>query len=341
MASADQLKSAPPSHCPGTQSEEAGKSSACDGCPNQEICATAPKGPDPDIEAIADRLREVKHKVLILSGKGGVGKSTVTKELAHLLAAKGLEVGVLDADICGPSVPRLFGVRDADAHRSNDGWDPVNVADGLSVISASTVMADKDAPLIWRGPQKNGLIKEFLRNVNWGPLDILLIDTPPGTSDEHISCATLLAKGGALSGAIIVTTPQSVAVADVLREVTFCRKASVPILGVVCNMAYFVCPCCGDKTEVFPARRKKKAAVEGEPEIPATLEGLCEFAGAPLLASVPLEGEVGSKGDAGLPFSLDAPAPAKEVKEGTVTAAGAFKQLADALVEKLKLEPSA
>ena len=159
-----------PEHCPGPASDSAGKASACDGCPNQKICASAqPKAPDPDIALIADKLANVKRKLLVLSGKGGVGKSTVTSMLARGLAARdGLNVGVLDVDICGPSLPRIFGVEGEQIHQSGSGWSPVYVEDNLSVMSAGFLLPSLDSAVIWRGPKKNGLIKQLLRDVDWG-----------------------------------------------------------------------------------------------------------------------------------------------------------------------------
>eukprot|EP01024_Parvocaulis_polyphysoides_P037143 TRINITY_DN33041_c1_g4_i1.p1 TRINITY_DN33041_c1_g4~~TRINITY_DN33041_c1_g4_i1.p1 ORF type:complete len:352 (-),score=77.11 TRINITY_DN33041_c1_g4_i1:306-1361(-) len=223
-------------HCPGTGAEMAGKSAACQGCPNQAACATAPKGPDPDIVLIQQRLAGVKNIILVLSGKGGVGKSTISTQLAFSLAGKELEVGLLDVDICGPSVPRMLGLQGEEVHQSNAGWSPVYVEDNLGVMSIGFMLPDPDEAVVWRGPRKNGIIKQFLKDVDWGELDILIIDTPPGTSDEHISIAQLL-KGCNLAGAVLVTTPQEIAVMDVRKEVNFCVKVGIPILGIVENMS--------------------------------------------------------------------------------------------------------
>eukprot|EP00002_Diphylleia_rotans_P016908 TRINITY_DN3286_c0_g1_i1.p1 TRINITY_DN3286_c0_g1~~TRINITY_DN3286_c0_g1_i1.p1 ORF type:complete len:284 (-),score=52.59 TRINITY_DN3286_c0_g1_i1:468-1319(-) len=240
-----------PEHCPGTNSEQAGKSAACEGCPNQTICATAPKGPDPAIQEIRDRLQNVKRKILVLSGKGGVGKSTFSAQLAYFLASKDLQVGLLDVDICGPSIPKIMGLEGEEVHQSNAGWSPVYVEDNLAVMSIGFLLPDPDDAVIWRGPKKNGMIKQFLKDVNWGDLDYLVIDTPPGTSDEHLSIVTYLKEAG-VDGAVIVTTPQEVALLDVRKEINFCKKVNIPILGVVENMSGFVCPKCTNQTEIFP-----------------------------------------------------------------------------------------
>ncbi|KAK6913015.1 Flagellum site-determining protein YlxH/ Fe-S cluster assembling factor NBP35 [Dillenia turbinata] len=223
-------------HCPGPQSESAGKLDACQGCPNQEACATAPKGPDPDLLAIVERMATVKHKILVLSGKGGVGKSTVSAQLAFALAAMDFQVGLLDIDICGPSIPKMLGLEGQDIHQSNLGWSPVYVESNLGVMSIGFMLPDPDEAVIWRGPRKNGLIKQFLKDVYWGELDFLVVDAPPGTSDEHISIVQFLQATG-IDGAIIVTTPQQVSLIDVRKEVSFCKKVGVQVLGVVENMS--------------------------------------------------------------------------------------------------------
>lgn len=267
-----------PEHCPGTESENAGKASACAGCPNQNICATgAAAGPDPAIDQVRDRLASVKHKILVISGKGGVGKSTVTSLLGHALAAKDSDrnIGILDIDICGPSQPRVMGVHGEQVHNSGSGWSPVYVSDNLSLMSIGFLLGSPDDAIIWRGPKKNGMIKQFLSEVDWGQLDYLLIDTPPGTSDEHLSAVSYLSKAD-LTGAIVVTTPQEVALLDVRKEIEFCKKVKIPVLGVVENMSLFVCPNCNAKSEIFPA------VTGGAPQ-------MCSDMKVNLLGSLPLD----------------------------------------------------
>jgi Mrp family chromosome partitioning ATPase len=213
----------------------------------------------------------VTRVLLVLSGKGGVGKSTIATQLAFSLAARGLDVGLLDVDICGPSVPRLLGLEGQEVHQSRVGWSPVYASERLAVMSVGFLLPSPDDAVVWRGPRKNALIKQFLRDVVWGPLDYLVVDAPPGTSDEHISLAQLLLGGGGGGGgaaagaaagggsaaeadgalappppvdarAVIVTTPEQVAIADVRKEVSFCRKVGLPILGVVENMSALVAP---------------------------------------------------------------------------------------------------
>jgi Mrp family chromosome partitioning ATPase len=231
-------------NCPGPDSQQAGKMDACAGCPNQTICATAPKGPDPDLPLIRARMASVRHKLLILSGKGGVGKSTFTAMLAHAFAqSPSVQVGVMDVDICGPSIPRMMGAVGESIHTSAAGWSPVYVADNLGVMSIQFLLPGQDDAVIWRGPKKNGLIKQFLKDVEWGELDFLLVDTPPGTTDEHLSVNSYLKESG-VDGAVVVTTPNEVSLLDVRKEINFCKKAGIRVLGIVENMSGFVCPNC-------------------------------------------------------------------------------------------------
>merc|ERR1711871_902519 len=221
--------------CVGPQSEMAGKAEGCEGCPNQANCASGKaKEEDPAIAEIAARLRDVKHVVLVLSGKGGVGKSTVASQLAFSLAAMDRQVGLVDVDICGPSVPTMMGVRSEEVHSSNMGWSPVFVDDNLCVMSIGFMVPD-DSAVIWRGPKKDGFIKNLFKDTDWGALDYLIVDAPPGTSDEHITTIQLLKRCN-VAGALIVTTPQEVALADVRKEINFCSKTKTRVLGVVENM---------------------------------------------------------------------------------------------------------
>ncbi|KAG5930206.1 cytosolic Fe-S cluster assembly factor nbp35 [Claviceps africana] len=271
-----QLVAPEPEHCPGPESQQAGQADSCAGCPNQAICASAPKGPDPDIPLISARLDKVKHKMLVLSGKGGVGKSTFTSLLAHALATNpASSVGIMDTDICGPSIPKMMGVEDETIHVSGSGWSPVWVMDNLGVMSIQFMLPNRDDAVIWRGPKKNGLIKQFLKDVEWGELDFLLVDTPPGTSDEHLSVNSFLRESG-IDGAVVVTTPQEVALLDVRKELDFCRKAGIRILGLVENMSGFVCPSCRGESQIF------RATTGGG-------KGLAEEMGIPFLGAVPLD----------------------------------------------------
>lgn len=197
-------------------------------------------------------LEKVKHIVLVLSGKGGVGKSSVTTQTAISLVNKGYKVGVLDIDLTGPSMPRMFGLEGKKIHQSSAGWIPVYTDEQkrLCVMSLGFLLPDRGDSVVWRGPKKTAMVRQFLKDVVWGELDYLLIDTPPGTSDEHISIAEEL-KTANPDGAIIVTTPQAVATADVRKELNFCRKVDFKILGVIENMSGYVCPHCSECTNIF------------------------------------------------------------------------------------------
>ena len=183
----------------------------------QAACASSPlSGVDIDTAAIRRRLEKVKYKILILSGKGGVGKSTFAAQLAYGMSARGLDVGLLDVDICGPSAPLMFGKEGHEVHRSNSGWSPVYVSDNLAIMSVGFLLNNSDDAVIWRGPRKSGLIKQFLKDTEWGPIDFLIVDTPPGTSDEHLSIVQYMKETG-VDGALIITTPLEVAMADVRK----------------------------------------------------------------------------------------------------------------------------
>ncbi|KAL9649931.1 hypothetical protein ABK040_008668 [Willaertia magna] len=244
-----------PEQCPGVESNQAGKTNACQGCPNQSLCSTGTMKEtiEKETKEIKESLKTIKHKLLILSGKGGVGKSTISSQLALSLSFlnENQQIGVLDIDLCGPSIPTMFNLEGHQLRQSNLGWTPVYYEDNLAIISIGFMLPNKDDAVIWRGPKKNGLIKQFLKDVYWGDyLDYLIIDTPPGTSDEHLTICNYL-KHTNLDGAIIVTTPQDVSCNDVKREINFCRKVGIPILGLVENMNGFICPKCNHESIIF------------------------------------------------------------------------------------------
>jgi Mrp family chromosome partitioning ATPase/predicted Fe-Mo cluster-binding NifX family protein len=218
---------------------------------------------DADINAeqqqLDARMKDIKHKVLVLSGKGGVGKSTVAVNLAMSLALAGKKTGLLDIDIHGPSVPNLLGIKNAQIMGGETGLIPVTTKYDLKVMSIGFLLQDQDAPTIWRGPKKHGVIKQFIKDVEWGQLDYLIIDSPPGTGDEPLSIAQLIEDA---TGAVIVTTPQEIAIIDVRKCISFCREVNVPVLGVVENMSGFVCPKCGETVDIFKTGGGKKMAEE-------------------------------------------------------------------------------
>jgi len=220
----------------------------------------------------------------VLSGKGGVGKSTVAANLAVWLAQAGKKVGLLDIDIHGPSIPKLLGLEGRQIVGGADGMLPVRMNDNLTVMSIGFLLRGSGDPVIWRGPLKYGAIRQFLRDVAWGQLDYLVVDSPPGTGDEPLSVAQLVGSG---AGAVIVTTPQDVAIADVRRCVSFCNSVSLPVVGIVENMSGFVCPSCGQRIDVFKTGGGKT---------------LAEQMNVPFLGAVPIDPEIVISGDAGTPF---------------------------------------
>ncbi|EGF80789.1 hypothetical protein BATDEDRAFT_11112 [Batrachochytrium dendrobatidis JAM81] len=325
-----QLQSIPsdaPEHCPGPESEQAGKVDSCAGCPNQSICATGQKaGPDPAIALINERMAKVSKRILVLSGKGGVGKSTVTTNLAFAFSFdEDVQVGVMDLDICGPSMPKMLGVEKEQVHQSNIGWSPVYVSDNLAVMSIGFMLPDPDEAVIWRGAKKNGLIKQFLKDVNWGTLDIMLVDTPPGTSDEHLSVVQYLKECG-IDGAVIVTTPQEMSLQDVRKEINFCKKVGVPIIGVVENMSGFVCPKCTKTSAIFSPSTGGAAKMAMEMDIP-------------FLGSIPMDPRLGLSSDHGRSFLDDfAESPASKAYMSIVDKVRAFIDDASNLNSKLDVQ---
>ena len=309
-------------NCVGPSATTAGKASACDGCPNQKECASGKfqnvnNGEKTEEElAIASRLAECKRVVLVLSGKGGVGKSTMAQAMARELSETS-KVGLLDIDICGPSVPTMTKKEGADVHRSNGGWQPVYVTENLSVMSIGFLLPNKDDSVVWRGPRKNGLIKQFLCDTEWGELDYLIVDAPPGTSDEHLSIVQYLKGGAKIDGALIVTTPQEVAMADVRKEVNFCEKTGVKVLGVVENMSGSdlrlgeVTFSLDDGTEDVTALVREALDAKGIdssrltidcPVFAATRGGaehMCKEKGIPFLGKVPIDTGIGRAGEDG------------------------------------------
>jgi len=205
---------------------------------------------------VARRLQHVKHIIIVLSGKGGVGKSSVSAQLALSLRASSpmARVGILDVDLTGPSIPRMLGLDGHPVHQSSDGWVPV-YADGaqarLSCMSVGFLLKKRGDSVVWRGPKKNAMIRQFLGDVRWGNLDYLVIDTPPGTSDEHLSLLEHMAPVHPKLSAVIVTTPQAVALLDAMKCLSFTKAVSLPVLGLIENMSGYVCPCCGEISNVF------------------------------------------------------------------------------------------
>jgi Mrp family chromosome partitioning ATPase/predicted Fe-Mo cluster-binding NifX family protein len=232
-------------------------------------------------ERIARRMGEIRHKMIVLSGKGGVGKSTAAACIALGLAARGFKVGLIDTDIHGPSIPKMLGLEGLRATAVDDTISPIIFSGNLSVMSIAFLLRSTSDAVIWRGPLKMGVIEEFLGNVDWGPLDYLIVDSPPGTGDEPLSVCQAIPD---LDGAIIVATPQAIALADVERSITFCRKVNTPVIGLIENMSGFVCPKCGERVDIF----KRGGA-----------EYLAEQMAIPFLGRIPIVPEVVEACDSG------------------------------------------
>ncbi|KAM9208622.1 cytosolic Fe-S cluster assembly factor NUBP2 [Dugong dugon] len=247
------------------------------------------------MEAVEEpgNLSGVQHIILVLSGKGGVGKSTISTELALALRHAGKKVGILDVDLCGPSVPRMLQAQGCAVHQCDSGWVPVFVDQEQSValMSVGFLLETPDEAVVWRGPKKNALIKQFVSDVAWGELDFLVVDTPPGTSDEHLSAVEALRPYRPL-GTVLVTTPQAVSVGDVRRELTFCRKMGLRVIGIVENMSGFVCPHCAECTNLFSTGGG---------------EELARHAGVPFLGSVPLDPQLARSLEEGRDFIQEFP----------------------------------
>ncbi len=236
-------------------------------------------------QKLKDRMGKIKHKIAVISGKGGVGKSTVTVNLATAFAIQGKRVGILDADIHGPSVPRLLGLEGRHVETSPEGALPVKGPLGMMVMSIDFFLAEQ-MPTIWRGPLKMRAIRQFLVDIVWGELDFLFIDLPPGTGDEPLSVAQLLPD---IDGVVIVSMPSELSSTIVKKAITFAGIVKMPIIGVVENFSGFVCPHCGTKTEIFRSGGGRKMAEE---------------VGVPFLGSIPIDPTVGIDSDKGKPFVL-------------------------------------
>lgn len=237
-------------------------------------------------EKINERMGKIKNKIVVMSGKGGVGKSTVAVNLAFSFALKGYKVGLLDADITGYSVPKLLNLTSERLYNADEGILPAETNMGVKVASAGFLVENEEAPIIWRGPLKVSLIREFLSSIIWGELDYLIIDLPPGTSDEPLSIAQDIPD---ISGAVIVTIPSDLSQKVVRRAVNFAKALNMPVIGIIENMSGFVCPYCGARVDVFSKGGGEKIAKDLH---------------ISLLGKIPLDPRVSESGDSGVPFIL-------------------------------------
>jgi ATP-binding protein involved in chromosome partitioning len=274
-------------------------------------CSEAPSCSEDEKKAhrermVGEKLSHIDHRIMVMSGKGGVGKSTVAANLAVSLARKGYEVGILDADIHGPNIPKMLGLDHSRLIETPQGILPVPFSSNLKVLSIAFMLPEPDAPVVWRGPMKHGVFQQFLGEVEWGDLDYLIVDLPPGTGDEPLSIAHLI---GEVDASVIVTTPQEVALLDSRKAVVFSRMVQVPVAGIVENMSGFLCPHCGKEIDLFKVGGGEKAARELQ---------------VPFLGRIPLDPQIVRNCDQGNPFVAANPDSA---------AAKAFVEISDRIEE--------
>lgn len=260
-----------------------------------------------DKERLDAKLAKIRRRLLVFSGKGGVGKSTVSVNLALALAQKGMRVGLLDVDIHGPDLAMMLGVEGKRlASMGENSIIPYPVTGNLKLVSMSFLLESPDKAVIWRGPLKMSIIQQFLGDVEWGELDWLIIDSPPGTGDEPLSVAQLVPA----TGAIIVTTPQEVSLLDSKKAVSFARTMNLKVVGIIENMSGMTCPHCGKKINLFSEGGGERAAME---------------LGVPFLGRIPIDPRIVESGDSGKPFALSQP---------DSEAAKAFDAVVDRILEQ-------
>jgi len=260
----------------------------CSPCSTVDQCSDPKKKQNTEEQKIKLQLKKIKHKIAIISGKGGVGKSTVTANLAMAFAMRGNKVGVLDADIHGPCIPKMMGLKGQTLIGTPDGrFIPVTGRLGIKVASMDFLLKNDETPVIWRGPLKMRLIQQFLSDVAWDELDYLFIDLPPGTGDEPLSVTQSIPD---MDGVVIVTMPSELSEAIVKKSVTFAKQVGIPVIGIIENMRGFVCPECGSRIDVFKAGGGKRIA---------------EDMVVPYLGSIPLDPKICKDSDGGLSFIVE------------------------------------
>jgi ATP-binding protein involved in chromosome partitioning len=268
--------------------EKCEKETTCETCNQSSSCSQEEREAHAQ-ERLKSKLSHIKHRVMVMSGKGGVGKSTVSTNLAIVLALDGFNVGLLDADIHGPNIPKMLGIELRHVEGSGQGMIPVEAFPNLKVISMAFFIGDRDNPVVWRGPLKHSAINQFLGEVEWGELDFLVVDLPPGTGDEPLSVAHLVKK---VDGSIVVTTPQDVALLDSRKAVTFSRMLSIPVIGIVENMSGLICPHCHQEIPLFKIGGGERAAADLK---------------VPFLGRIPIDPEMVTDCDRGMPFVMSHP----------------------------------
>jgi ATP-binding protein involved in chromosome partitioning len=268
--------------------EKCKKDAVCDTCDQSSSCSQQEKEAHAQ-ERLKSKLSHIQHRIMVMSGKGGVGKSTVATNLAVTLSLEGFDVGLLDADIHGPNIPKMLGIESEHVVGSGMGMIPVEAFPNLKVISMAFFIGDRDNPVVWRGPLKHNAISQFLGEAEWGNLDFLIVDLPPGTGDEPLSVAHLIKN---VDGAIIVTTPQDVALLDSRKAVTFSRMLSIPVIGIVENMSGLICPHCHKEISLFKKGGGEKAARDLK---------------VPFMGRIPIDPEVVTDCDRGMPFVMAHP----------------------------------
>ncbi len=248
--------------------------------------AKKPSNPvlDEQDKKIKDKLSQIEHKIMVMSGKGGVGKSTVSINLAIGLSLQNFYVGLLDVDLHGPNVPKMLGLEGGELQKRPDGTvGPVYYSPNLKFMSVEPLLPDKDSAVMWRGPMKMSAIRQFIYDIEWGKLDYLVIDAPPGTGDEQMTVAQIIPD----AYAVVVTTPQEVALLDVRKSISFCKHVGMPIIGIIENMSGMICPHCGKAIDVFKRGGGEK---------------LSEETGIPFLGKIPVDPRIVTTGDAGKPI---------------------------------------
>lgn len=261
----------------------------CETCSIYNTCNDTRKKIYEEEKKLKERMSKVKHKIAVISGKGGVGKSMITANLAIALAQKGYSVGVLDADIHGPSIPKMLGLHGQKILMSPLGVFPAVGPLGVKVVSIDFLLPSEEAPVIWRGPLKMVAIRQFLSDIVWGSLDFLLIDLPPGTGDEPLSVMQLLPE---IAGVVIVTIPSKVSQIVVKKAVVFAQKLNVRVIGIIENMSGFICPKCGSEIDIFQSGGGEKIAEEFF---------------VPFLGKIPIDPEICRASDEGVPFVIKHP----------------------------------